>query len=235
MFGNEFLSTYPAKLLEYALGIGYLLLFIPFWRYVQGRSRPAPVAEKARRRPAGATAPAGAGWFTVPEQVFLHPGHTWARVEPDGRVTVGIDEFAHKLVGPVARVEVPEAGEPVVQGEPAIRLAVGDRTVSLLSPVEGVVVAVNPKAARNQASISDPYGDGWLFQVRPPRLAANVKQLLSGATARRWVEQAGESLAARLSPELGLVLQDGGAPVNGIAQELDPEKWDELARTYFLT
>ncbi len=234
MFGNEFLATYPAKLLEYALGVGYLLLFIPFWRYVQGR-RPDPVAEKVRPRPAGVVPRATAGWFTVPDQVFLHPGHTWARIEADGRVTVGLDDFAHKLVGPVARVELPEPGEPVVQGEPAIRLAAAEKSVSLLSPVEGVVVAVNREVARDPLRISDPYGSGWLFQVRPPRLAANVRQLLSGRAARHWVEQAGESLAARLSPQAGLVLQDGGAPVSGIAQELDPEKWDELARRYFLT
>ena len=35
----DLLSVYPAKLLEYGLGVGYLLLFIPFWRYVQGSRR----------------------------------------------------------------------------------------------------------------------------------------------------------------------------------------------------
>src|SRR5512138_142319 len=129
---HDFLSIYPAKLMEYCLAIGYLLLFIPFWRYVQGGRRAAVVAEAPRVpvrpaiaaavaafRPAGATViprPAAAGWFHVPPGVHLHPGHTWARIEKDGTVTVGIDDFAHKLVGPAA-VELPTVGAHVAQGE----------------------------------------------------------------------------------------------------------------------
>src|SRR5574338_1293731 len=103
----DLLSVYPAKLLEYGLGIGYLLLFIPFWRYVQG-GKPAEVTvrvqaavpARAEPRPASAPRPAVAGWFQVPAGVFLHPGHTWARLEPDGLVAVGADDFAHRLIGP---------------------------------------------------------------------------------------------------------------------------------------
>ena len=42
-------------------------------------------------------------------------------------------------------------------------------------------------------------------------------------------------LRRRLSPELGLVYQDGGTPVHGLARRLDPERWDRLARECFLT
>ena len=41
--GHDFLAIYPAKAMEYGLAIGYLLLFIPFWRFVQGGK---PAAEK---------------------------------------------------------------------------------------------------------------------------------------------------------------------------------------------
>jgi hypothetical protein len=43
MPGQEFLSAYPAKLFEYVLAVGYLLLFVPFWRYVQGAKRTATI------------------------------------------------------------------------------------------------------------------------------------------------------------------------------------------------
>ncbi len=211
------------------LAAGYPLLLVLFWRQLRARSRPE--ATQGVGRPAGASG----GWFSVPKQVHLHLGHTWARVEPDGRVTVGLDDFAHKLVGRVVGIELPPPGEHVAQGEPAIRLAAGGKAVSLLSPVDGEVVAVNPQAARNLRETSDPYGSGWLFQVSPPRLAANLKQLLCGKAAQRWLEQASESLAARLPREAGLLLQDGGVPLLGIAQELEPENWDDLARGFFLS
>jgi hypothetical protein len=62
---HEFLSIYPAKLLEYGLAVLYLLLFLPFWAYVQGGRREARVAERRpvetpRTVPARRAAPVGA-------------------------------------------------------------------------------------------------------------------------------------------------------------------------------
>jgi glycine cleavage system H lipoate-binding protein len=238
---NDFLSIYAAKGLEYALAIGYLLLFIPFWRYVQGGRKPAPahadVKVRARaEKHAGARAlrPATAGWFQVPAGVHLHPGHTWARLEPDGLVAVGADDFAHKLVG-AARVKLPNLGDHVMQGEPAMEIGEAEQTVPMLAPVDGTVVAVNAALRDKADGLEDPYGAGWLFKVKAPRLAANLRQLLHDGPARRFMEEAETQLALRLSPELGQVLQDGGVPVHGIARALSGDEWDELARQFFLT
>jgi glycine cleavage system H lipoate-binding protein len=241
---HTFLSVYPAKMAEYLLAIGYLLMFIPFWRYVQG-GRPAPahagaergVARAATARataagPAGARAPAGPGWFEVPTDVWLHPGHTWARLEEDGLVAVGADDFAHKLVGASA-VSLPVLGDHVMQGEPALELGDGDKSVPMLSPVDGTVVAVNP-AAKN-GGLKDPYGQSWLFKVKAPRLSANLRQLMRDGLARRYLADAESQLQLRLAPALGHVLQDGGAPVDGIARALSGDAWDETARQFFLT
>ena len=219
----DLLSVYPAKALEYALALGYLVLFAFFWQYVQGGKR-------ALAR-AGARAPArqAGGWFHLPSGVHLHPGHTWARVEADGLVTVGMDDLAAKLVGPIA-VRLPEVGAEVQQGEVALAVSDGTRSVDLNAPVDGTVVAVNdgPRPAE------DPYGAGWLFRVRAPRLAANLRQLLAGSAALHLLEDASERLAQRMNPELGAVLQDGGVPISGIAQNLAGDGWDAIAREFFL-
>jgi glycine cleavage system H protein len=237
---QDFLSIYPAKLLEYSLAIGYLLLFIPFWRYVQGGRKPAPqpaaVARpvaRAEARPAIRPAAAPA-WFQVPAGIHLHPGHSWARLEPDGLVAVGADDFAHKLVG-VARVELPSLGEHVAQGEPAFAIGDGERNVAMLSPMDGTVVAVNAAVRGKVDGLEQPYGSGWLFKVKAPRLTANLRQLLSDGSARRYMEEAEAQIALRLSPELGRVLQDGGVPVHGVARALAGDKWTDLARQFFLT
>src|SRR5512138_238020 len=161
---HGFLSIYSAKTLEYLLAIGYLLLFIPFWRYVAGGRKEAKAAAHAgtsahaatsahattahAAAPARTPAPparapaAGPTWFQVPAGIHLHPGHTWARLEPDGLVAVGADDFAHKLVG-AAAVDLPSLGDHVAQGEPAFELGDGERSVPMLSPIDGTVVAVN--------------------------------------------------------------------------------------------
>lgn len=239
----DLLSVYPAKGLEYSLAVGYLLLFIPFWRYVQGgKAKPAVVHAEAKAPAEKATEaraplsrrPAWTGWFQVPGDVHLHPGHTWARLEADGLVTVGVDDFAHKLVGP-AKVDLPTAGAEVHQGESAIAIGHDGRMVPLLSPVDGKVVAVNARARDASDGAEDPYGAGWLFKVRPSKLSRDLHQLLSGSAAGRFMEDASERLALQLSPELGQVLQDGGVPVHGIAEELAGDGWDRLARGFFLT
>jgi glycine cleavage system H protein len=164
--------------------------------------------------------------------VHLHPGHTWARLDADGLVSVGVDDFAHKLVGP-AWLELPELGEHVAQGEAALEIGDEDKKVPMLSPVDGTVVAVNAAVRDRPDAIGDPYA-GWLFKVKPNRLAANLRQLLADAPARRFLEDAGEAVALRLSPQLATVLQDGGTPVHGIARALAGDAWDELARQHFL-
>ncbi len=197
-------------------------------------SVPVPALQGARQGE-GAIASVTAGWFTVPEDVLLHPGHTWAREEANGVVTIGIDDFAHKLVGPVTRVETADLGETVSQGAPAIKLGVDGKTVTLLSPIDGTVLSVNRNAEQDPATLDEPYAGGWLLKVRARSFEKNRKQLLSGVAARRWMEGSAELLAARLEPQLGHVLQDGGTPVHGIGREIDPEGWDELARSFFLT
>jgi glycine cleavage system H protein len=242
----DLLSVYPAKLAEYLLAVGYLLAFIPFWKYAMGSAKPAearievavPKAARAAReaRHAGATVLASAptGWFQVPAGVHLHPGHAWARVEKDGTVTVGADDFAHKLVGP-STATLPELGASVAQGEAAFAIGDGERSVPMLSPVDGTIVAVNRGAAERQDGLDDPYGAGWLFQVKPKKLASNLHQLLTDNAAHRFLEAAGEALAMRLTPELGRVMQDGGTPVAGIARAVAGEGWDAFARKFFLT
>ena len=62
----------------------------------------------------------------------------------------------------------------------------------------------------------DPYGKGWLFKVRVPKLSCNLRNLLSGRLAQVWMEITVRALKRRMEGELGPVLQDGGVPVTGI-------------------
>jgi glycine cleavage system H lipoate-binding protein len=236
MTTQDFLATYDAKVAEYLLALGYLLLFVPMWRFVQGQARTAEATAgvTAHAPAAAAERPAAAlGWFHVPEGVALHAGHAWAAAGADGLVTVGIDDFAQKLVDP-ERVVLPAVGDQVLEGRPAF--AVGDwvTTVPMLSPVAGEVVAVNAAAAAGPVALQDPYGAGWLFKVKAPAIAERPR-LMAGEAAQAFLERSAEALALRLNPELGHVLQDGGTPIHGIARALAGEGWATMARHFFRT
>jgi len=234
MTTQDFLGLYDAKVAEYLLAVCYLLLFVPMWRYVHAPRVLAEATAAAQASAAVRPAATSLGWFHAPEGLALHPGHAWARVEADGLVTVGIDDFAQKLVDP-ARLVLPKAGDRVLQGQPAF--AVGDQvvTVPMLAPVGGEVVAVNTLAAEDPTRLRDAYGAGWLFRVKVPDLAAQAGRLLSGDRVHEYLERAAEALALRMEPQLGHVLQDGGTPIQGIARALAGDGWAGMAKHFFLT
>ena len=102
----------------------------------------------------------------------------------------------------------------------------------MVSPVDGMVVGTNPQA-RVGAIESDPYGDGWLLRVHTPQLKRNARQLLTGSAARAWMEDVAKRLRGVIAPELGPALADGGVPVDGIAGEVGPDAWKQIAREFF--
>jgi glycine cleavage system H lipoate-binding protein len=231
--GHDLITIYWLKAIEYVLAMSYLPLFLLFWKFASP-PRKAAIA-------VAATAPEWAdqlsGFFQAPGNLFFHPGHTWVRLDKGDTVTIGISDFAQKLVGPLGRVELPEPGALLAQGEPALTLDADGAAIPMLAPVDGRVVAVNPALASSSAVVNQsPYEDGWLMKVQSARLTANLKSLLSGALARMWMDTVCESLGAETSPvELGKVYFDGGDLVDGFAHGLSPDGWARVARRFFLT
>jgi len=223
-----------AKAIEYLLAVGFLALFVPFWRYAVPRAR--ALAEVVERVVVPAALPRPrlepAGWFHVPDGLGLHPGHAWAKAIKGGDVLVGIDDFARASIGRVHDVDLPPPGTVVRQGEPAWTLRGAAGPLPMISPVDGMVVATNPMA-RVGAVERDPYGEGWLLRVHAPQLKRNARQLLTGSSARAWMEDVATRLRAVIAPELGPALADGGVPVDGIAGEVGPEVWKHIASEFF--
>lgn len=224
------MDIFATKGIEYLLVIGYLLVLIPFWWLLHRRAALVPARAPAR------TARSMWAWFEVPDGLHFHRGHTWAAAEGGDIFRVGMDDFAQRLLGPPAALELPGVGTSVEQGESGWRLDVGGRRLDMLSPLRGEVVEVNGEALRDPALVSEePYGRGWLLKVRAARPGAAAKNLLTGRLARAWTEQAAERLSAMMGGELGTVLQDGGLPVPGFARQLAGERWPELAAELLLT
>lgn len=219
-------DPYVVKAIEYLVGLSFLALFVVFWRFVNSEMAEAP-----------AHAPAWTGqladWFRVPQELFFHPGHAWARPDGSGVLTIGIDDFAQHLVGPLASIDLPQPGAQVRTGAKGWTLRADSKTVDMLSPVTGTVVAVNRDVTRRADVVNDdPYGKGWLMKVQVPGHAQSLGDLLSGAAARKWIAEVSNELTAAMGPQLGTVLQDGGVPVHGIARSLDEAHWDDVARKF---
>jgi len=231
--GHDLITIYWLKAIEYVLAVSYLPLFILFWKFVT----PAREATVPVYAPSPGWADQLAGFFQVPANLFFHPGHTWVRLDGGDTVTVGISDFAQRLVGPLGRVQLPAVGTSLVQGEPALTLDADGASIPMLAPVDGRVIAVNAALAASSEPVKlAPYGDGWLMKVKSAKLASGLKSLMSGALARRWMDTVTESLGAEMAPmELGRVYLDGGHIVDGLARSLAQDEWPSLAKRFFLT
>ena len=230
MEGFTYVDIFATKGVEYLMVISGLLFFALFWRFL---NRPA----LAVYRIAQSIAPAISDWFHVPQEgIFFHQGHSWAMPESNNVVRVGIDDFAQKLVGKIDAIKFPQVGSQITQGEKAWSLLAGSKSIDMLSPVDGKVLEINDNLLSSPENIGkDPYGQSWLMKVQAPRIAVNLKNLLSGRLAIKWMEEVRENLLARMNYNLGAVFQDGGVPVDGIARSLDRERWDEIVKGFFLT
>jgi len=190
---------------------------------------PAPVPELIEE-------PVWVAGYELPERLYYHPGHMWARVVTPDTVVVGMDDFARQLTGPATGVKLPAVGTWLRQGAKAVGLEADGKRTELLAPVEGEVVEVNKDLRRIPATVTaDPYGGGWLFKLRSGNLAANLRNLLSGTLARRWAEDAREQLTCRLMALSGSVVADGGEPARDFARHLDPAAWHDLTSRFFLS
>jgi glycine cleavage system H lipoate-binding protein len=180
--------------------------------------------------------PAWVAGYQMPESLYYHRGHTWARPLDANTVVIGVDDFARRLVGPAASLRIPSRGDWLHQGARAFAMKLDGKEASLLSPVEGEVIEVNRELlARPALATEDPYGKGWVMKLKAPNLASNLRNLLSGRLARKWMEDSREALELRLMAFSGSVLQDGGEPAADLGHHLPPAEFDRLVNEFFLT
>jgi len=222
-------DIFATKGIEYLIVITYLVLFTGFWTLLKA---PAKASQAASEAPGfGARI---RGWFHLPDGFHFHQGHTWALLESEGILRVGMDEFARKLMGPPTTLRLPAVGTRLEQGGAGWTVLVDGTPVQMLSPVGGEVLEVNPLVmeAPGQA-LERPYDDGWLMKVRVNPENCPLRNLLTGKVAQAWIHTCEEKIRALHTGELGVALPDGGVPVDGWARAHSPDEWHDLASKVF--
>jgi glycine cleavage system H protein len=105
--------------------------------------------------------------FEYPEDLRYTSEHEWVRVVGD-RVRVGITAYAQDALGDIVYVSLPEDGAAVTAGESCGEVESTKSVSELFAPVTGSVVARNEALdATPELVNTDPYGQGWMFEVTP--------------------------------------------------------------------
>jgi glycine cleavage system H lipoate-binding protein len=171
----------------------------------------------------------------VPQGYSFHPSHTWVLKEGADVARVGLDSFAGNLLGAIERIEVPEVDRWVRQGQKLFTVHVDGTTVNLLSPVEGVLTAINKDAVHDPSLITrDPYQNGWIVTLKAPDLATNQRNLLQGAMVAPWLRYGLSRVQSALSQLSPALAQDGGVPVRGVLTKIPAEVRQQLLNELFL-
>ncbi|MFV1477536.1 glycine cleavage system protein GcvH [Serratia marcescens] len=93
--------------------------------------------------------------------------HEWVRAEGNGVYTVGITEHAQELLGDMVFVDLPEVGRTVAAGEDCAVAESVKAASDIYAPISGEIVAVNAELESSPELVnSEPYGDGFLFQIK---------------------------------------------------------------------
>ncbi len=102
-----------------------------------------------------------------PETLRYDENHAWVRSE-DQTVIIGISDYAQDQLGDIIFVELPPEGEAITAGNPFATLESAKAVQDIIAPVSGEVVACNDELLDVPETINeDPYGAGWLVEVKP--------------------------------------------------------------------
>jgi glycine cleavage system H protein len=127
----------------------------------------------------------------IPGDLKFLKSHEWARVDDNGRITVGISDHAQGLLGDLVYVELPNVGDALEQGAAAAVVESVKAASDVYAPVAGKVVEVNAALSDKPETINeDAYGEGWLFVLEPSE-PDQLNELLSPDDYAQLLEDEG--------------------------------------------
>ena len=178
----------------------------------------------------------------LPQGLFFDKTHTWAFMEKDGNVTIGIDDFLQHVTGPITRVEMKNPGDKIKKGELLLSVIQSGKQLHVYSPVSGIIKKQNEVLKTEAGALnSAPYAEGWVYQVEPSGWLKETQLMDMAGKYKLWIDnefsRLKDFLASTLNPGSleysHVVMQDGGVLKEGVLAEFGPEVWDDF-QTKFL-
>lgn len=127
--------------------------------------------------------------MNFPRNLKYTKTHEWTRLDEPDEVTVGITDYAQHALGDVVFIELPEVGRMLSQGETFGVVESVKAASDVYTPLSGEVIAINEALLDAPETINnDPYGDGWMIQLRPSDLEGEGDLLIGAAFYEQHVE-----------------------------------------------
>jgi glycine cleavage system H lipoate-binding protein/ABC-type phosphate transport system substrate-binding protein len=177
----------------------------------------------------------------VPQGLFFDKAHTWAFMEEDGTIKMGIDDFMPHITGTITRVIMKEPGEMVRRGEKIVTIIRYGKQLSLYAPVSGTIKSQNDNLNRNSSLINtSPFKDGWIYRIEPKNWLREIQLMLMGENYRNWLRHEFTRLRYFFETSMKshstvydhVILQDGGELRDNVLADMEPEVWEEFQSSF---
>lgn len=177
-----------------------------------------------------------------PKGLYYGKSHTWAFMEPDGMVNVGVDDFMKRVTGAITQIKFREPGERIRKGEKLLTLVHDGKQLDIYSPVTGFIREQNQALLKSPAKLNTvSFTEGWIYKIEPANWLKDTGFMFMVEKYREWLDDEFTRLKDFLANTANnnqlvyqhIVLQDGGELKDEVLADLGPEIWEEF-QTRFL-
>jgi len=172
---------------------------------------------------------------SIPKGLLFDKTHTWAFMEKNGVVKIGIDDFLLHITGPLSRVKMKNPGENIQKGEAAISIIQSGKVLTINAPISGVIKSNNSVLVEDSSIVnSSPFYDGWIYTIEPSNWSRDSHFLLLSEQYKEWLKNEFSRLkdfiaiAIHKKEFAPIIYQDGGVLKENFLQDSGPEIWEEF-------
>lgn len=177
----------------------------------------------------------------TPGGLKFDTSHTWAFMEKDGNVRIGLDDFLMHATGKNTRVVLKSEGGRIKKGEHLLTLIQEGKQLNIKAPVSGTITFLNDNIIYDPSLVhSSPYDKGWVYVISPENWESETHVLFNSIKYKEWIYGEIKRFKAFIVSMLqgkdnemqAVVLQDGGELVDNTLKHLDPDVWEEFQNQF---
>jgi len=180
----------------------------------------------------------------APKGIYFDKSHTWAFMQQDGNVKIGLDDFLQHVTGSITRIKMKEPGEKVRKGEKILTIIQNGKQLNISSPISGIIREQNQNLATNSSIVNAaPYAEGWVYLIEPKNWLREIQFLFMAEKYNEWLQdefiRLKDFLAASVRSNTNVyahvILQDGGELTDNVLADLGPEVWEDFQNNFINT
>ncbi|OFX28216.1 MAG: hypothetical protein A2033_06050 [Bacteroidetes bacterium GWA2_31_9] len=182
--------------------------------------------------------------LSIPKGLYFDKTHTWAFMEKNGAVKIGLDDFILHTTGSLTRIKMKNRGEQILKGEAAFVIIKNGKQLTINSPISGTIISQNIDLLNDSSSVAfSPYSDGWIYTIEPSNWLREMQFMVMADKYKEWLKnefsRLKDFLAITMLPKnqgfVPVVLQDGGELKENFLSDLGPEIWEDFQAKFINT